>query len=98
MFYVEMNDNISSTLKRSINNTLGDNDTVVLRQGDPLWMVLMDRSQLIMTIIGFMSNIGISITLIKNRQVRMATISILNLSRTFFLLQKLYSHYFSSFT
>ena len=37
---------------------------------DPLWMTLMDRSQLAMTIIGFLANIATSITLIKNGQVR----------------------------
>ena len=96
MFYVDMNVNISSTLNRSINDTLDDNDNAVLRQGDPLWMVLMDRSQLIMTIIGFMANIGTSITLIKNRQVRMPTISIIKLI-TYIFISELYSHYFSSF-
>ena len=36
---------------------------------DPLWMILIDRSQLVMTIIGFLANIATSITLIKNGQV-----------------------------
>ncbi len=36
----------------------------------PLWQLLMDRSQLVMTIIGLIANLGTSITLIKNGQVR----------------------------
>ena len=35
----------------------------------PLWIVLMDRSQLVMTIIGLIANIATSLTLIKNGQV-----------------------------
>ena len=36
---------------------------------DPLWMILMDQSQLVMTVIGLIGNIATSITLIKNGQV-----------------------------
>ena len=36
---------------------------------DPLLMILIDRSQLVMTIIGFLANIATSITLIENGQV-----------------------------
>ena len=35
----------------------------------PLWIILMDRSQLVMTIIGLIANIATSLTLIKNGQV-----------------------------
>ena len=35
----------------------------------PLWMILMDQSQLVMTVIGLIGNIATSITLIKNGQV-----------------------------
>ena len=35
----------------------------------PLWMVLMDQSQLVMTIVGFIANMATSVTLIKNGQV-----------------------------
>ena len=45
------------------------NETIS-NEKDPLWMILMDRSQLIMTIIGFLANIATSVTLIKNGQVR----------------------------
>ena len=37
----------------------------------PLWMMLMDRSQLIMTIVGFVANMATSITLLKNGQVKL---------------------------
>ena len=36
----------------------------------PLWMILMDQSQLVMTVVGLIGNIATSITLIKNGQVR----------------------------
>ena len=35
----------------------------------PLWMILMDQSQLFMTIIGLIANMATSLTLIKNGQV-----------------------------
>ena len=37
---------------------------------DPLWILFMDQSQLVMTIIGLVANIATSVTLIKNGQVR----------------------------
>ena len=48
----------------------------------PLWMILMDRSQLVMTIVGFVANMATSITLVKNGQVQFL------LSYTF----KMYGH------
>ena len=36
---------------------------------DPVWLIILQRSQLIMTIIGVIANLGTSITLIKNGQV-----------------------------
>ena len=35
----------------------------------PLWMTLMDQSQLVMTIIGLVANMATTLTLIKNGQV-----------------------------
>ena len=35
----------------------------------PLWIILMDQSQLVMTIIGLAANMATSLTLIKNGQV-----------------------------
>ena len=46
------------------NMTSTTNDTSLL-------IILLDRSQLIMTIVGVIANIGTSITLIKNGQVGM---------------------------
>ena len=56
MFIVNIND----TNATSINSTA---------DGDPFWMILMDRSQLVMTLIGVIANIGTFVTLIKNKQV-----------------------------
>lgn len=60
----------------AVNNlfTMNINDTFVaknddIKEDDPLWMVLMDRSQLIMTVLGLIANIVTCITLIKNKQV-----------------------------
>ena len=42
---------------------------IIKNSNDPLWMILMDQSQLVMTVIGLIGNIATSITLIKNGQV-----------------------------
>ena len=57
-----------------INNTLSAihslsvNDTSK-KEDDPFWVLLMDRSQLVMTLIGVIANTVTTITLIKNREV-----------------------------
>ena len=55
----------------NINDTFTINSTSAnsTDDGDPFWIILMDRSQLVMTLIGVIANIGTSITLIKNKQV-----------------------------
>ena len=53
---------ITISTKKSFNNN--DNS--------PLWIVLMDQSQLVMTIFGLIANIATSLTLIKNREVGVA--------------------------
>ena len=50
-------------------NYINENNSVVT-ENDPLWIVFMDQSQLIMTIIGLVANIATSVTLIKKGQVR----------------------------
>ena len=54
-----------------VGNTSGLDDAGVGSKtpDSPLWIVLMDRSQLVMTIIGLIANIATSLTLIKNGQV-----------------------------
>ena len=42
---------------------------IIKNSKDPLWMILMDQSQLVMTVIGLIGNIATSITLIKTGQV-----------------------------
>ena len=39
---------------------------------DPAWLVVLEKSQLIMTIIGVIANVGTLITLIKNGQVSLS--------------------------
>ena len=56
----------------NINNdsyTINNVTEIVMKNANPFWMILMDRSQLVMTIVGFLANIATSITLIKNGQV-----------------------------
>ena len=54
------NNDFNST-QMSINNK-DDDDS-------PLWIILMDQSQLVMTIVGLVANMTTSLTLIKNGQV-----------------------------
>ena len=48
------------------NNSSSDDEAT---PDSPLWIILMDRSQLVMTVIGLIANIATSLTLIKNGQV-----------------------------
>ena len=41
-----------------------------------LWQILMDRSQLVMTIVGLIANAATCITLLKNGEVRLLCLSI----------------------
>ena len=67
----EINGNVDLSSAFKINDTSYD----PIKQDDPLWMILMDRSQLIMTIIGLLANVGTSVTLMKNKQVRVVRLS-----------------------
>ena len=54
----------------SIENTTHHYDNVTSSISDTSWfIILLDRSQQVMTIVGIIANIGTSITLIKNGQV-----------------------------
>ena len=66
-----MEDAASSVYDASNTSGLDDADAGAGAEtpDSPLWIVLMDRSQLIMTIIGLIANIASSLTLIKNGQV-----------------------------
>ena len=59
--------NITSS-KIDINETLPINATSK-KDDDPFWLIFMDRSQLVMTLIGVIANTATFITLIKNKQV-----------------------------
>ena len=63
-----MNDVNSTQIFDSI-NTINNNDQKSGNNKNPLWMDLMDQSQLVMTAVGLIGNIATSITLIKNGQV-----------------------------
>ena len=53
--------NVLNSTQMSINNK--DNDD------SPLWIILMDQSQLVMTVVGLVANMATTLTLIKNGQV-----------------------------
>ena len=58
------------------NENLHFSNSVISDDEDPIWLIILDRSQLIMTIVGLIANVGTSTTLIKNGQVGMATIGV----------------------
>ena len=52
------------------NNNYSGNDDVMVEEGeDPAWVLYMDRTKMVMTVIGFLANIGTTITLMVNGQV-----------------------------
>ena len=54
----------------NVENVTNNYDNMTSPISDVSWlMVLLDRSQQVMTIVGLIANIGTSITLIKNGQV-----------------------------
>ena len=59
------------TTNTSSTEGLYDNNNTISDDNDesPLWMTLMDQSQLVMTIVGFVANMATSVTLLKNGQV-----------------------------
>ena len=63
-------DNYNLTMLFTANLTQNRfNDNLTSSRSNDVILVLLDRSQLIMTIIGVIANIGTSITLIKNGKV-----------------------------
>ena len=52
----------------NLNGTYPEN--VNAKKNDPLWILVMDRSQLVMTVIGVTANIVTFVTLTTNGQVR----------------------------
>ena len=49
--------------------TDNNNISLISDDEDPVWLIVLQRSQLIMTMLGVIANLGTSITLIKNGQV-----------------------------
>ena len=52
----------------SLNYTGGD-DIIIEESEDPAWILHFDRTQLVMTVIGLIANIGTTITLMVSGQV-----------------------------
>ena len=67
-FSAKQSKNVNFTELLDHDNKYGDEDNKD-DEDSPLWMVLMDQSQLFMTIVGFLANMATTITLIKNGQV-----------------------------
>ena len=68
IFSAKQSKNVNFTELLDYDNKYGDEDNKD-DEDSPLWMVLMDQSQLFMTIVGFLANMATTITLIKNGQV-----------------------------
>ena len=49
-------------------------DSLISNNEDSVWVIFLERSQLVMTIIGLIANLGTSVTLIKNGQVSMNSV------------------------
>ena len=72
-------DNLNSTLNNNSLNIFSNNNVsanysggneVILDEGeDPAWIMHMDRTKMVMTVIGLIANIGTTITLMVNGQV-----------------------------
>ena len=59
----------TSSVTNDILVTDNYNISLISDNKDPIWLIVLQRSQLIMTILGVIANLGTSITLIKNGQV-----------------------------
>ena len=68
--------NVTSNNPTIDNKNLHFSNSVISDDGDPIWLIILDRSQLIMTIVGLIANVGTSTTLIKNGQVSMTIICV----------------------
>ena len=68
--------NVTSNNPPIDNKNLHFSNSVISDDGDPIWLIILDRSQLIMTIVGLIANVGTSTTLIKNGQVSMTIICV----------------------
>ena len=51
------------------NNHSHYSKSLILNNEDSVWVIVLQKSQLVMTIVGFIVNVGTSTTLIKNGQV-----------------------------
>ena len=60
----------------AVYKNLSDSNSLILNNEDSVWVIFLQQSQLIMTIVGLIANVGTSITLIKNGQVGMNSVFI----------------------
>ena len=65
----EMEDTATTINLYTVNTNNNFTNDIILNENEPFWRLLMDRSQLVMTVVGLIANLGTSITLIKNGQV-----------------------------
>ena len=69
------------TVVTSDNSTTDDknlpfSNSLILDNDNSIWVIFMQKSQLVMTIVGLIANIGTCTTLIKNGQVSMTIIGV----------------------
>ena len=68
-------DNITPVYKN-----ISASKSLILNDEVSVWVIFLQQSQLIMTIVGLIANIGTSVTLIKNGQVSMNIIIVIFIS------------------
>ena len=68
-------DNLTSVYKN-----ISASKSLILNNEVSVWVIFLQQSQLIMTIVGIIANVGTSTTLIKNGQVSMNIITVIFIS------------------
>ena len=62
--------NNSSNIFNNVSTNYSGGDEVILDEGeDPAWVLPLDRTKMVMIVIGLIANIGTTITLMVNGQV-----------------------------
>ena len=64
-----LNNNSSNIFNNILTNYSGKEEVMVDEGEDPAWVLHMDRTKMVMTVIGLIANIGTTITLMVNGQV-----------------------------
>ena len=64
-----LNNNSLNIFNNVSTNYSGGDEVIIDEDEDPAWVMHMDRTKMVMTVIGLIANIGTTITLMVNGQV-----------------------------